>query len=88
MIPCKPKFDTRTREDITYYSTDYLRRLYAEREGELIKLRDSNISRDELKAEILRRDRRASAQFWIKFSITLIGALAAIVAAVEGWRTP
>jgi hypothetical protein len=86
-MSCKAKPDLRTREDIAQYSTEHLRRLHHEETSQLIRLRDSIISRDELKAEIRRREERENWRFWIMLLVTVVGALAAIVAAIEGWRT-
>ncbi len=85
MTPCKPKLDPRTREDIALYSTDQLRRLYHEGESELVRLRDGIPSRDELKAEIRWRLWREAWLSRLTLLAAVIGAVAAIVAAVEGW---
>ena len=86
MIPRKPKLDPRTREDIALYSTDDLRRLYHdEGKSELVRLRDGIPSRDELKAEIRWRLWREAWLSRLTFLAAVIGAVAAIVAAVEGW---
>jgi hypothetical protein len=80
------KLDKRTRDDVALYSTDDLRRLYQSEIGEPIRLRDSLLSRAELKAEILARVR---CERWIgrlTLLVAVVGAVAAIVAAVEGWH--
>jgi hypothetical protein len=85
MIRCKPKLDAPTRQAVDLYSTDDLRRLYQLESSEQIRLRDSNLSRAELKAEILWR---LWCERWVSrltLWIALIGAAAAIVAATEGW---
>lgn len=87
MIQRKPDLDPSIREDIAYYSTDQLARLYHEETSGLIRLRNANISREELKAEIQWRQWRESWRFWITLSVTVIGTIAAIIAAIEGWRT-
>ena len=56
-----------------------MRRLYHEATSEPIRLRDSNISREELKAEIRWREGRDERRYWAMFFLTLIGAFAAIV---------
>lgn len=78
--------DKRTREDVALYSTDDLRRLYQSEVGNSIRLRDSVLSRAELKAEILRRVRNDRLIARLTFLAAVIGAAAAIVAAVEGWH--
>ena len=78
------RLDKRTREDVALYSTDELRRLYQSEVGEPIRLRDSVLTRAELKAEILWRLR---CERWIgrlTLLAAVVGAAAAIVAAVEG----
>ena len=85
MIRFKPKLERQTREAVNLYSTDDLRRLYQLESGDLIRLRDGNVSRAELRAEILWRlwcDRWVSR---ITLLAAVVGAMAAIVAAVEGW---
>jgi hypothetical protein len=81
-----PKLDDRTREDLALYTTDDLRRLYQTETGELIRLRDSNLTRAELKAEILRRVCRERWVARLTLLAAVIGAVAAIVAAIEGWH--
>lgn len=81
-----PSLDARTREDVALYSTDDLRRLYQSEAGEPIRLRDSLLSRAELKAEILWRVRRERWVARLTLLAAVIGAAAAIVAAVEGWH--
>ena len=84
-FPRKPKLEAPTREAVDLYSTDDLRRLYQLESGEPIRLRDALLSRAELKAEILWRLWCERWRFWITLWIALIGALAAIIAAIEGW---
>jgi hypothetical protein len=85
MIPGKPKLDEPTRKAVDLYSTDDLRRLYQLESAELIRLRDAILRRADLRAEILWRlwcERWVSrATLWA----AVIGAVAAIIAAVEGW---
>jgi hypothetical protein len=84
MFPRKPKLDESTRKAVDLYSTDDLRRLYQLESADLIRLRDSNLKRAELRAEILWRlwcDRWVSR---ITLWAALIAAAAAIVAAIEG----
>jgi hypothetical protein len=62
------------------YSTDDLRHLYYAHDTDMIRLRDANISREEIKTEIRWR------VWWERFRnyLLLIGAVAAVIAAVEG----
>jgi hypothetical protein len=91
MIPRKPKLDERRRENIAHYSTDELRHYYHERpiERDNVPLRDIVVSPDELKAEI--RWRAWREKWFSRFMIigavaAVVGAFAAIVAAIEGWN--
>jgi hypothetical protein len=76
----------RNGRELKLYTTDDLRRLYQSSGDELIRLRDGIVSRTEIVAEI---DCRV---FWARignvalFVITVIGAVAAVIAAVEGWK--
>jgi hypothetical protein len=83
----KPKLDTRSVEDLQLYNTDDLRHLYHYADGgnELIRLRDGIISRDELKAVILRRLWWDRCGYFVLLAVSVIGVLAAVIAAVEGW---
>jgi hypothetical protein len=81
MIPRKPKLDPRIREDLALYSTDDLRHLYHTGRTEVFRL-------DDVKAEIRWR---VWCEEWISLLTLLaavIGAAAAIIAAVEGWPRP
>lgn len=81
----KPKMDPRTREDVNLYGIDDLRRMYQAATSSLIRLRDSNLKTEELKAEIRWRMRRDAAVSRGTFAVALVAAIAAIVAAIEGW---
>jgi hypothetical protein len=77
MIPRKPKLDSPTRERIALYSTDDLRHRHQHAQADF--------PLDAMKAEILWR---VWVQDWISrltFFAAVIGAAAAIIAAVEGW---
>jgi hypothetical protein len=79
MLSRKPKLDPRTRQDIALYSTDDLRHLLHTGRTEVFRL-------DDVRAEIRWRVWRED---WISLFTLLaavIGAVAAVVAAVEGWR--
>jgi hypothetical protein len=88
MLTCKSKLATAIRDDLTHYSTEHLGRLYHEETASLIRLRNCNISRDELKVEIHRRRRRETCGFWLTILLLFIAAVASVIAAYEGWRTP
>ena len=81
MIPRKPKLDPRTRQDIALYSTDDLRHLCHTGRTEVFPL-------DDVRAEIRWRVWRESWISLLTLLAAVIGAAAAIVAAVEGWPRP
>lgn len=83
----KLKLDARNLEDLRLYSCDDLRHIYHQAEGgnALIRLRDGVISRDELKAVILRRLWWDHCGYFVLLAVSIIGMLAAVIAAVEGW---
>jgi hypothetical protein len=72
----------RSVHELTLYTTDDLRRLYQEPHNDLIHLRDGIVSPVELVAEIRWR------VLWARFGygLVLFGAVAAVIAAVEGWK--
>ena len=77
MIPRKPKLDSQTRERIALYSTDDLRDRHQRGQADF--------PLDVMKAEILWR---VCCEEWISrltLLAAVIGAAAAIIAAVEGW---
>jgi hypothetical protein len=78
----RPKLDPQNAEDLRLYSTDDLRRLYQAPERDPIRLRDGVVTRAEIKAVILWR------LWWDRFGyfVLAIGAIAAVVAAIEGWH--
>jgi hypothetical protein len=71
----------RNVRELQLYTTDDLRRLY-QAPGDPIRLRDGIVSRVQLVAVIRWRI------FWARFGycVLLVGAIAAIIAAAEGWR--
>jgi hypothetical protein len=88
MIRFRPRLEKQLRDAVDLYSTDDLRRLYQLESDEGIRLRDGNIKRTELRAEILWR---LWCERWVS-RITLwaaiVGAAAAIIAAspvVRDW---
>jgi hypothetical protein len=85
MFPRRPKLDEPTRKAVDLYSTDDLRRLYQLESDDLIRLRDRKLKRAELRAEILWRLWCERCVAWITLFFAVVGAMAAIVAAIEGW---
>jgi hypothetical protein len=77
----------RNARELELYATDDLRRLYQGTNDDLIRLRDGIVSRVQLVAEIRWRI------FWVRFGyglllvVSVIGAVAAVIAAAEGWRS-
>lgn len=76
----------RTARDLELYTTDDLRQLYQTHTGDLIGLRESSLRPYELVAVILWR------VFWARFGyglllfVSVIAAVAAVIAAQEGWK--
>ena len=88
LIVRKPRFEAMVRDDVDLYSTDQLRaECHAAQGGydTLIRLRNSNVSRDEIVAEIRWRIRREDRRFWLLAVMTFVAMFAAVIAAVEGW---
>ena len=89
--PCARLAEQSVRDAVSLYSTDNLRRLYQWESDEEIRICDGSgqaiIKRGELRDEIWWRlwwDRWVS---WITLLAAVVGAVAAIVAAGEGWKT-
>jgi hypothetical protein len=83
MLPRKPKLDARTADYVLFFTTDDLRVVWRgmQLEDDPATLRgDITISRADLEAEIRRR------VWWERFGyyLLLIGAVAAVIAAIEG----
>lgn len=76
----------RNKLELTLYTTDDLRRLYQDSGDELIRLRDGILTRKQLFAVIRWRVFWARRGYEILLVATVIGAIAAILAAGEGWR--
>jgi hypothetical protein len=75
----KPSFEAPVRADVDLYSTDQLRTEYHAAQGghdTLIRLRNSNISRAEIEAEIRWRVRREECRFWFLAVMAFVAALA------------
>ena len=68
------------------YTTDDLRRLYQGTNDDLIRLRDGIVSRVQLVAEIRWRIFREQYQLYLVLITSVVGAVAAVIAAAEGWK--
>ena len=77
----------RNVRELALYTTDDLRRLYQATNADPIRLRDGIVSRVQMVAEIRWRI------FWARFGyallllVSVIAAVASVVAAVEGWKS-
>ena len=81
----KPRFEAMVRADVDLYSTDLLRAEYHAAKGgydTLIRLRNSNISRDEIAAEIRWRIYREDCRFWSLAVMAFVAAIAGCVSVV------
>ena len=76
----------RNVRELALYTTDDLRRLYQETNDDLIRLRDGIVSRVQLVAEIRWRIFREQYQLYLVLGASVVGAVAAVIAAAEGWR--
>jgi hypothetical protein len=72
--------------ELELYTTDDLRRLYQTTGDDSIRLRDGIVSRVELVAVIRWRVLKARFSYGLLLIVSVIGAIAAVVAAVEGWK--
>jgi hypothetical protein len=75
------------RELAELYTTDDLRRLYQGTNDDPIRLRDGIVSRVQLVGEIRWRVFWARLRYGLLLSVSVIGAVAAVIAAAEGWRS-
>lgn len=84
----KPRFEGTVRDDVDLYSTDELRAEYHTAQGgydTLIRLRNSNISREEIAAEIRWRVHREDGRFWLLAIMAFVAAIAGCAATVISW---
>ena len=78
--------ESRNTKELELYTTDDLRRVYQATADDPIRLRDAIVSRVQLVAVIRWRI------FWARFGycsllfVSVIAAVAAVVAAAEGWK--
>jgi hypothetical protein len=76
----------RNKLELQLCTTDDLRRRYQETSDGLVKLRDGILTRAELVAEIRWRVFLARFGYGMVLVMTVIAAIAAVVAALEGWK--
>jgi hypothetical protein len=86
VLRVRHRIEGRNKLELQLYTTDDLRRRYQENCNELIRLRDGNLTRAELVAEIRWRVLWARFGYGVMFVITVIAAFAAVAAALEGWK--
>ena len=77
--PPRPKLDSANTQRLALYSTDDLRLLHRTGRAEGFQL-------DDVKAEILWRVWREDSISQLTLLAAVLGAVAAIIAAIEGWR--
>ena len=78
--------EPRNVRELELYTTDNLLRLYQETNDDLIRLRDGIVTRVQLVAEIRWRVFWERFGYYLLLLVSVIAAVAAILAAVEGWR--
>jgi hypothetical protein len=76
----------RNVRELALSTTDDLRRLYQATNDELIHLRDGLVSRVQLVAEIRWRIFWARFGYGLLLFVSVIAAVAAVIAAAEGWK--
>lgn len=79
------KLDPSTRADLRNYTTSQLSEIYHTQDRGLIRLRNGIVTHEVLRNEIRKRKFWAGCSFWATLIVTLVGATAAIIAAIEGW---
>lgn len=72
--------------ELELYTTDDLRRLYQTTNDDLIRLRDGIVTRVQLVAVIRWRILWARFGYGLLLFVSVIGAVAAVIAAAEGWK--
>ena len=79
--------EQRNWRELKLYSTNDLQRLYQDEQTGLFRLRDGVVSRDQVYA-LLRFRRWCGGLFnWALLLLTAIAAIAAVSAAIEGWKS-
>jgi hypothetical protein len=76
----------RNVRELGLYTTDDLRRLYQATNDDPIRLRDGIVSRIQLVAVIRWRIFWARFNYGLLLSVSVVAAVAAVIAAAEGWR--
>ena len=76
----------RNVRELSLYTTDDLRRLYQTTNDDLIRLRDGIVGRVQLVAEIRWRIFWARFGYGLLLFVSVIAAIAAVIAAAEGWK--
>jgi hypothetical protein len=76
----------RNVRELALYTTDDLRRLYQGTNDDPVRLRDGLVSRVQLVAEIRWRIFREQYQLYFVLFTAVVGAVAAVIAAAEGWK--
>lgn len=76
----------RNVRELRLYTTDDLRRLYQTTEGDIIRLRDGIVSRVQLAAVVRWRVFWAQAGYGLLLLVSVIGMVASVIAAAEGWK--
>ena len=88
VISRKPKLEAAVRADIDLYSIDQLRKFYHHAQGEhrtLLRLRNSNVTREEVEAEIRWRVHREERRFWLLATMAFIAALSGCLSVALAW---
>lgn len=78
--------NARSASDLELYSTDHLRDLYINSPNQQVQLRDEIVTRAEIVAEIHWRVWWGMFKNRVLLFLSLVAAIASVLAAVEGWR--
>jgi hypothetical protein len=76
----------RNFHELKLYTTDDLRHLYHTERDDLIQLRDGIVRRAQLVAVIRWRVWWEQSGYFLLLAVSVIGAVAAVIAAAEGWH--
>ena len=80
------RIEGRNVRELELYTTDDLRQLYQATNDDPIRLRDGIVSRVQLVAVIRWRIFWARLNFSLLLFVSVIAAVAAVIAAAEGWK--